>query len=448
MRQFAIQRAFFEPSDHSSGTAEFGKINFNQLLLAIERAFAPPLVHRRTVFQPMQIVVVDPALFAQSMTGGEIQVETPKVLPRALPPPAGSANFAASPFQRRAVRGEILSDESGRLYEKLGRQIRPIHQLASGQFGEVIDLVPMARTFARAAKRDDVEPSVKTTAGTVQGAESVQSAKSSSVSSQPSQQQTTSATHRKLFADPGQWRVVSFGEFKKILAGQLAHPERLRDTYRLPCYVQVLQVERTISIDELAVVYKSENEREERFYFLTDEIAGKLDLVLPLRPAPASPANREPNTLLVHDRVFRLLAANDPTIDVTLSHRKPESSLTQSVAAPLKDAIPNHFVKEWEFKLTREEASYDMNAKASFGALLRNFCRRLRLLKRRTEFRKWRTLLAGRSVDEQLWAVRPPAGTLHESLVREWSLKMLDLGGYDSRKMMIEWEIFWRRRGL
>ena len=468
MRQFAMQRAVFEPSPESRTNADCGGINFSQLLLlAIERALAPPLVHRRNLFQPMRIVVVDPTLLAQSMAGGEVQFESPQLLPRALPAPMGSAN--PGPLQRRAVRGEILSDESGRLYEKLGRQIRPIHQLASGQFGEVIDLVPTTSTATRitprTAGRSSVEPPVKSTAGAVQevdAGKNVDSTKSEFVPLQQSQlqQQPVAASHRKLFADPGHWRVLWFGEFKEILAAQLAHPERLRDTYRLPCYVQVLEIERTVSIEQLAAVYKSNNEHQTRFYFLTDKMAAKLDLVLPLRPAPAPHSEREPNTLLAHDRVFRLLAANDPTIDVTMSQSKLQSTSTktQSAAAiakasepssaPLKDSVPSHFVKEWELKLTRAEASYDMNIKPGFGVLLRRFCRRLRVRKISNEFRKWQMLLAGRSVDEQLWAVRPPAGMLDESSVREWCLKTLQLGGYDSHKMMPEWEIFWRRRGL
>src|SRR5215207_6796599 len=112
MRQFATQRRFFEPSQDSARSAESNNIGFHQLLLlAIERALAPPIVHRRNIFQPMQIVVVDPTLLAQSMAGGEVQFEAPNVLPRALPPPAAVANFATPQFQRRAVRGEILSDE-------------------------------------------------------------------------------------------------------------------------------------------------------------------------------------------------------------------------------------------------------------------------------------------------------------------------------------------------
>lgn len=472
MRQFAAQRAFFEPEREFAVKQESRMVDFNDLLLlAIERALAPPIVHRRSVFQPMRIVVVDPALFAQTNSGNEAHFEMPKVLPRALPPPApGVPNFRAQQFHRRAVRGEILSDENGRLYEKLGRQIRPIHQLASGQFGETIDLVPNAQATTRmippVAGPNTVEPSIKLKAQADREEDATKNGQLVKAEFVPLRQtqtpQTAPVSHRKLFADPGQWRVVWWGEFKEILARQLAHPERLQDDYRLPCYVQVLETERTISIEELAAVYKSDNEHHGRLYFLTDEIAAKLDLVLPLRPAPPHHARREPNTLLAHERVFRLLAANDPTVDVTMPQTRLRSSVIKTdpaggiakvsdaaaSVAQLKDSIPNRFLKEWEFKLTREEASYEMKAKPGLGSLIRKLWRRLRVVKQANELRKWQTLLAGKTVDEQLWAVRPPVGMLPDSFVREWAGKTLHHGCYDSGKMIVEWEIFWRRRGI
>jgi hypothetical protein len=456
MRQFAVQRAFFEPAPEF---ADSGHLNLNHfLMLAIERALAPPFVHRRNVFQPMQIVVVEPARVQTTPEARQSE------LPRLLPPAPAVAKFGPSQFHQRAVRGEILSDESGRLYEKLGRQIRRIHQLASGQFGEVIDVAPAPPTRRPIPPAPDpVETSAHSKSEAAEEPEAIKNVsttKSEFVPLRQPQMQPPPSSHRKLFADPGHWRVLWFGEFKEILGRQLAHPERLRDTYRLPCYVQVLEIERTMSVDELAAIYKSDNEHQARFYFLTDEIAARLDLVLPLRPAPALHARRAPNTLLAHERVFRLLTANDPTIDVTVSQGKREPSASQAepsvgttkTAEPatvtLKEIIPAAFVKEWEFKFSREEVVYDINLKPSFGDVVRKLCRKIRIVRRNKELRKWQTLLAGRSVDEQLWVVRPPAGTLAESLMREWAGRTLALGGYDSRKMLREWEIFWRRRGV
>jgi len=61
---------------------------------------------------------------------------------------------------------------------------------------------------------------------------------------------------------------------------------------------------------------------------------------------------------------------------------------------------------------------------------------------------KWQTLLAGRNGDDQLWAVRPPAGMLAHPFVSAWANRALELAGYDSQKMFSEWQIFWRRKGL
>lgn len=258
------------------------------------------------------------------------------------------------------------------------------------------------------------------------------------------QPKQTTPGYRKLFADPGQWRVVWWGEFKEILARQLAHPERLRDTYRLPCYVQVIETERTVTIEELAAIYNSDK-TQTPLYILTDDIAGKLDLVLPLRAAPQHDAPRAPNTLLAHERVFRLVAANDPTIDVVASVKPKPASDLKDKPHILKETIPDRFIKEWELKLSREEATYDMNAKRTFASLIRGFCQRF---KQRNEFRKWQALLTGKSDDEQLWSVHPPAGMLAHSVIRSWAMTALEHGGYNAEKMIREWEIFWRRRGF
>jgi hypothetical protein len=437
--------------------------DFNQLLmLAIERALAPPVFHRRSVLQPMRIVVVDPTVLARTQPNEEVSGR-PFVLPRALPPASETSNASANQFRQRAVRGEILSDEQGRLYEKLGRQIRPINQLASGPFGEVIDLVPVAPTAQQAiaptpeAKPANTMERIKSDSEEKPSPESGV-AKTASLQASP---QVNGGGYRKLFADPGQWRVVWWGEFKEILAGQLAHPERLRDTYRLPCYVQVIETEHAVAIEELATIYKSENKPVSPLYMLTDELAAKLDLILPLRPAPARGTPRPPNMLLAHERVFRLVAANDPTIDVaTLKSKLQSASSTArspeikkdtqpaTRAAELKDTIPSRFLKEWEFKLSREEATYDMNAKPTLGALIRKAGLQLRFLNSGKQLRKWQTLLAGKSADEQLWEVRPPQGMLTDAFVRHWVERTLELGGYDSRKMIVEWEIFWRRKGF
>ncbi len=449
MQQLAAQRPFFEPAHDLPIDADTGLGDVNHLLiLAIERALSPPIIHRRSALQPMRVVVVDrEVFFSPDMTGG-IGCDLPRLLPRAT---QRSRQFGL-PVQQRAVRGEILSDEAGRLYEKLGRQIRPLHQLASGPFGDVLDVVPVPNGGLQGANASQQPVATSdTTKVSADGTTSVNEETSASrfVPVHESNNHRSTVSHRKLFADPGQWRVLKWGEFKEILSPQLAHPERLRDSYRLPCYVQVFETEREVSISELADLYKSDG-RQARLYFLTGEIAAKLDLVLPLRAAPTQDSVRPPNTLLPHERVFKLMVANDPTTDITNSGSNPESQVIKSGAAPksLKSAIPVRFIKEWEFKMGREEALYDMNSKPTLGSLIVKICRGLRVGKNRNEFSKWQTLLTSKDIDEQLWLVRPPGGRLADPRIREWVLKTLELGGYDSSKMITEWEIFWRRKGL
>ena len=423
MRQVSAHQQFFEPA---------GNVGLNHLLLAIGRAMSPPVIHMRTTFQPMRIIVVQPDLASNIDRAVEWGCETPQLLPPAVPP-------AQLGSQQRIIQGEILSDESGRLYEKLGRQVRPVHQLASGPAGELIEMIPAERSNLRV-----IQPPAR-----VVDTPAMQEQK---VSVKTAENHAESARHRKLFNEPGQWRVVTWGEFKEILAPQLTHPERLRDTYRLPCYVQVVETNRDVTIDELAEEFSTKDARPKPLYFLTDEIAAKLELTSLLPPVPARKSSvRTPNVLLAHERVFRLLVANDPTVDIG-SFKKQEPPATSEsnsskMKVSLKTSIPASFVKEWEFKVSREEALYDLSDRSLFSTL-RKFARRLRVFKQNSEFRKWQVLITGKSPDDQLWSVRPPANMLDHTFIREWVKKTLDLGGYDSKLMTREWEIFWRRKGF
>jgi len=472
MRQLATQRAFLRPAGEFAMDAVSENVDLSRLLLlAIERALSPPIVHRRSTLQPMRVIVVGPNLMSRSNEQDETDFGMPRILPQALPPAVGFAHHAGRQFCYRSVRGEILSDESGELYEKLGSHIRPIHHLASGPFGELIEMVPGPQANLRLigpATQPKIVEAATPNPPPPQGmsAASSESSTKGFVSLQPSTETMNLTGHRKLFADPGQWRVLLWGQFKEILSGQLAHPERLRDTYRLPCYVQVFETERAITIEALMTTYQSQNEGQTQLYFLTDEIAAKLDLfsVLPPRTAQLPNTQRAANTLMPNDRLFRLLVANDPTVDVATAKERLRSAAA-STSAPsidskdkgpeasspsttLRQAIPSCYLKEWEFKISREEAAYDMNAKPTLFSAIRSFVRRLRVVKLRNEFRKWQILLAGKTPDDQLWAVRPPAGMLGHPLVREWAARTLQLAGYDSAKMISEWEVFWRRKGL
>ncbi|HEY8224579.1 MAG TPA: hypothetical protein VIG25_04825 [Pyrinomonadaceae bacterium] len=462
MRQFCSQRVFFEPPMAEFGTQEpVIPDPHHLLLLAIARAVAPPVLHMRSTLQPMRVIVIQPGRCDNVLD----DLSEPNLLP--LPQAATSFPQMDSHFRQRIVEGEILSDENGALFEKVGQQVRPIHQLASGPSGELIELMPVNPGRLRllsAPVGPKVISSQTNDVPSVSPQNATQIGSGSSFVALGTTAHDSNPTHRKLFADPGQWRVVWWGEFKEILAKQLAHPERLRDNYRLPCYVQVFETTRAVKIEELAAAYAREHENQTSLYFLTDEIAAKLELNTLLPTVPPRPLHEErtPHTLMPHDRVFRLLVANDPTVDIaSLKVSSEPANMKQAVVTEaksvidrqptkviLKEEIPRSFVKEGEFKISREEAIYDINLKPSPGTLIRRVARRLQVFKRRNELRKWQALLAGRELDEQLWAVRPPTDLFSSPTVREWVTRTLTLAGYNVSKMISEWEVFWRRKQL
>lgn len=390
MRQAATHQRFFDPAEGFRPSRGSGDAAFNHLLLAIGRAISPPVVHMRNTFQPVRVIVVQPDLVS-TIDEAQWGSETPRLLP----------------FATHAVDGVRRAESAWQQRDTAVNRVAP---------------APIQRAENRSDNR----------------------------------------SHRKLFTDPGQWRVVTWGEFKEILAPQLAHPERLRDTYRLPCYVQVVETNRDVAIEELAKESSTPDGRPKPLYLLTDELATKLELtsLLPSLPARAPEGEHRPNVLSANQRVFRLLVANDPTVDVgSVTKRSAESKtatkpgesetrVAESAPSPvLKTSIPTSFVKEWEFKISREEAVYDMNTVTLFTSLQR-LVSRLRLLKQRREFRKWQVLLTGKNCDEQLWSVRPPENMLDHPFVRQWVTKTAQLGGYDAGTILVEWEIFWRRKGL
>ena len=180
------------------------------------------------------------------------------------------------------------------------------------------------------------------------------------------------------------------------------------------------------------------------------------DLVMHLQLGPLLPAplcirhsgQRESGVVLPGERLFCLQLAGDPT-----GEEKPEPP----AAAPhalisnqgLKTRIPERFLQPWEFRISREEALYDLScASTVWGALGDKLRRLVHCFAFRREFHKWQVLLNGRSADEQLWSVRPPLGGLTHRFVLTWAKQALDLSGYDARNMLTEWQIFWRRKGV
>jgi hypothetical protein len=376
-------------------------------------------------------------------------------------------------LQPRPIRGEILRGQEGRLYEKIGEQIRPLHKLVSGSSGQVLELVPFQEPISEisvpADSNDVFGESQKAQGGNPShgGRQPKQNGELSQAGSvtHPAREKSKPAPYRKLFPDPGQERVIRLGDFKSLLAPQLAHPERLRDTHRLACYLQVYEVTAAQRLESLAAAIPGDARQSSQLQPMTEPITHQLGLTSLLRIRPRALGNfpREAGLLLPYERVFRLQLAQDPTADdAPLAERQPAMnspvaetfSSNEQPPAPapgrgLKTAIPERYIKPWEFKLSRDEALYDMNVTATFAGWFSSLSIWLKSWVRgRGELKKWQFLLSGKSADDQLWAIPLPKGGFSHPSIRDWAFKTLETAGYDPRTMLLEWEIFWRRKGL
>jgi hypothetical protein len=340
-------------------------------LVAVEREVFPPVSFGNSTLQRMRVMLAPPDL-----------------------PPATADLAPVAPRSREAaarpVKGEILRDDKGRYYEKIGNTVRELGRLEATSEGDLVE------------------------------------------AEQPSNPaEENPAPSRKLFSDPGQWRVLQWGQFKALLAGQIAHPERLRDDHRLPCYVQVAEAGSREPVAAFAKsVFGTESIARE-LMMLSPQAAERLELkalLPPPRNHPASP--RERGILLPGDRLFHLRVAMDPTADSTPSAPPPNRQVPESYSTQ-------------SFPRTREEVLLEMRTPAGISGRLTGWTHSLFA---RARFNLWQRALWGKPPDEQLWAVPPPAAMLTDPAVREWATATLELAGYDAPAMLREWEIYWRRK--
>jgi hypothetical protein len=183
------------------------------------------------------------------------------------------------------------------------------------------------------------------------------------------------------------------------------------------------------------------------------------------RPTFALAAERQvysPGIVPAGARFMTLRVALDPTAEATppLAPQAPPpaaatttsqdaiATAPASIATPaLKTSVPEDFCKPWDLRLSRDEALYDMTLATSRGAWRRLVDPLLNRVSGRA-MKKWHALLSGKTPDVQLWSVKPPKGAFDDPRIRRWAEQTLQLGGYDVAKMLLEWEIRWRRQGL
>jgi hypothetical protein len=364
-----------------------GNDSVRVLLVAINRGPQPAAFLGSHPLQRLQVLLAAP--------GEEIEFDPLNTMARATagaPPqllprmPASKANPGPRP---RLVQGEILSDDNGRLYEKIGRHIRPLQRLFSGPRGEVLELTAEAQTEQRVMEPSRHAPDAEASKPDAQA--------KTRAEAPTERQQSPQRSFRRQPQRPG----VAFGAPPSGGKGVIREP--------LPHECGISNAGRQSFPPEGA----TPNYRRE-----------------PLPPEGGAPNyRREP------------LPPEGGAPNVRPNDRG------------LKTAIPEQWIKPWEFQISREEALYDMREAASSRSALPAFIRSLtnwfgNRPAWREAWRKWQALLSGKSPDEQLWSVRPPRGWTTRQAVRDWARQTLEQAGYEPRMMLVEWEIFWRRKGL
>ncbi len=371
-------------------------------------------------------------------------------------------------YWARPVAGRVVSNAEGRLCELVGRELRPLNRLVRGPHGELLELLPTPATArAQNAEEDVIDGELvdETARRTPHGQENMAAPRSAATRQMA---RAPRVRCRNLFAEPGLPRVLEFGRFRSALAPQLAHSERLRDLHRLACHVQIYEALAQQRADEFLEAIQRAGHGNISVQPLTEEVIAMLGLsqFLARHPRPPQGAPREPGYVLPYECFYSLRVNSDPTTEAAVQTRDAPStprSVTPNVnsaasappgaspaaATSLRRDIPERFQNPWEFQFGRDEVMYDMNIGTASTGSVRTLLRKVgKWLRRREEFRKWRALLCVKNLEEQLWAVRPPRGSISDPFVREWARQTLEGAGYDSRAMLLEWEIFWRRKGV
>jgi len=377
--------------------------------------------------------------------------------PPAEPEKRARQGTAGGLYWARPISGQVVRDRAGRLCEVRGRELRPLHRIARDPLGQLLELLPGQSLPTETEGEEPLE-------GELVSELPAKAAQHHAPERAPAAQPLAPAKNRcrKLFAEPGLPRVLELGRFRPILAAQLAHPERLREEHRLACHLQIYQALVPQRADEFLEALEGVG-KALSVQPLLPEVIRALGLAefLARHPRPPERVGQDPGHVLANEYFFSLRIASDPTAGATRPAEttpaavranavpvpaKAVSPAAVPAAAPLVREIPERFLNPWEFRASREEALYDMSIGAASGAVRRALRKIGAWFLRREEYRKWRALLVTRDLEEQLWAVRPPRSALADPAVREWAKETLESAGYDARTMLLEWEVFWRRK--
>jgi hypothetical protein len=421
--------------------------------------------HRLRIIRIEQSAILpDPLTLSHSPLPEPVPVSAPLAAapPRSLPPPQPALEgwLDGQRVHLRSV-GETMTDEAGNFYEVHGQHLRPLGALVSDEHGRIFEV-----QTAREAPPAAIEPPQASASAPAQSrvASATNNGHHVDTTSQPARtrviQTEPSLAYRKIIADPGLYLKLPWARVKRELAPHLQHPEKLRDHDILECHVQIYEAQRTLPAAQLAALALGDAAFAPQLHPFTQAKAQMLGAPQLFKP-PREPFETHAPSRHIYtgQRVYRLWPVFDPTIERDNTSGRPSVAAAEK-AATLRTHIPQQYLNPLQFRVSREEALYDMQGvlgtlPPQATALTRWLCiYPLRLLKvflsvlaSNRRLKKWRVMLGGKSLDQQLWTVTPPRGFSYHPTVRRWAAETLAQAGYDPKCLLVEWEIFWRQKG-
>ena len=360
----------------------------------------------------------------------------------------------------RSVSG-AMADEAGNFYEMHGQQLRPLGALVSDEHGRIFEVQPASEAQPAATEPPRASASApeqsrlaSTTNNGHHTETTLQPAHTRVIQTEPS------LAYRKIIADPGLYLKLPWARVKSELAPHLQHPEKLRDHDILECHAQIYEAQRTLPAAQLAALALGNAAFAPQLQPFTQDKAQMLGAPQLFKP-PREPFETHAPSRHIYtgQRVYRLWPVFDPTIERDNTSGRPSVAAAEKAATP-RTHIPQQYLNPLQFRVSREEVLYDMQGvlgtlPPQATALTRWLCiYPLRLLKvflsvlaSNRRLKKWRVMLGGKSLDQQLWTVTPPRGFSYHPTVRRWAEETLRQAGYDPARVRVEWEIFWRRKG-
>jgi hypothetical protein len=352
----------------------------------------------------------------------------------------------------RPIAGDLLRDAQGRLYERRAdNTLRALGAVFAGTHGELyergggseaeVEDVPPRAAETQAQARAEAEPAAAPRAPRRLRATSARERSSPRAAPAATAAAARAATVRRLLPAPGKWVQIHAGEFAALLQGQLAQPGRIAADYEIGAWLQVFDADAELDPADAARQIFADERMAARLAPWTTALAQRLGVTLGAQNGEGTRVGAAPGRIAAGQRFFALTIASDPTASDEPAPPAETAAQITTHTAP-RNTVPPALQAAVLPRLSRDQAVAQLQHARS-PAWWQRWHRRVGAGARAA----WQQQLAGRSLDEQLWAVPPPPHGLGDAHLREWVLRTLRLAGYNAARMADEWEIHWRCRG-